>query len=306
MLPPAVETVSPSPFAGPALPIVLCALAGVATWLMLPRGEGKGLTFARVGAGMGVLAFATFAAMLINWAAVASGATAVYFWLFAAIAIVGSLRVITHRQPVYSAMYFVLTVFASAGLFVLLWAEFLAVALVIIYAGAILVTYTFVIMLASEASGDGLVSKAVGGTAPELEHDAKARSPLLACLGGFVTMGALLSVILNKAQTLAAHGPILPNDAGRVSGGLQQLGVYLFTHQAVSLQVAGLILTLAMVGALLIARKKVLILDADGERPAPPTQTAPHTPIDDNPHSISVYGETGPRTRRADRELAEL
>ena len=299
--------VGSSPFSGAALPLALCTLAGVATWLMLPRGAGRGLTYRRVGAGMGVLAFATFAAILINWAAVASGAATVYFWLFAAIAIVGSLRVITHPQPVYSAMYFVLTVFASAGLFVLLWAEFLAVALVIIYAGAILVTYTFVIMLASEATGEGLVSKAMGGTAPELEHDAKARSPLLACLAGFVTMGALLSVILNKGQALVPHGPILPNDAGRLSGGLQQLGVYLFTHQAVSLQVAGLILTLAMVGALLIARKRVLVLDAAGDRPAaPPTQTAPFTPIDDNPHSISVHGDTGPRTRRRDREMAEL
>lgn len=300
------SAVANSPFAGPALPLVLCTLAGFATWLMLPRGADRGQTFARVGAGMAVLVLAAFAVMLISWAAVASGATAVYFWLFAAIALAGSIRVITHRQPVYSAMYFVLTVFASAGLFVLLWAEFLAVALVIIYAGAILITYTFVIMLASEASGEGLVSKAVGGTAPELEHDVQARSPALACLAGFVTMGALLSVILTKGQTIAAHGAILPDDASKVSGGLQQLGVYLFTHQAVSLQIAGLILTLAMVGALLIARKKVLILDEQGELPPPPTQVAPHTPIDDNPHSISVHGETGPRTRRRDRELAEL
>lgn len=300
------SVVGSSPFSGAALPIALCTLAGVATWLMLPRGAGRGPALSRIGAGMGLLAFAAFAVMLMSWAAVASGATAVYFWLFAAVAIVGSLRVITHPQPVYSAMYFVLTVFASAGLFVLLWAEFLAVALVIIYAGAILVTYTFVIMLASEATGEGLVSKAVGGTAPELEHDVKARSPLLACLAGFVTMGALLSVILQKGQAMTAHGPILPNDAGRVGGGLQQLGVYLFTHQAVSLQLAGLILTLAMVGALLIARKRVLVLDDRGEQALPPTQVAPHTPIDDNPHSISVHGETGPRTRHRDRELAEL
>lgn len=303
---PTSAVVNSSPFVGGALPLALCTLAGVATWLLLPKGRvSRPLTY--VGSGMGLLAFGAFAVMLINWAAVASGATAVYFWLFAAIAIVGSLRVITHPQPVYSAMYFVLTVFASAGLFVLLWAEFLAVALVIIYAGAILVTYTFVIMLASEASGEGLVSKLTGGTASELDHDVRARSPILACLAGFITMGALLSAILSKAQALAAHGPILPNDAAKVTGGMQQLGVYLFTHQAVSLQLAGLILTLAMVGALLIARKRVLVLDdADAGPIVSETQVAPFTPVDDNPHSISVHGETGPRTRHRDRELAEL
>ena len=298
-----------SPFDGAALPLALCLIAGAATWLLLPKGKEGARTFAYIGTGMGVLALAAFFVILIQWAYVASGATAVYFWLFAGIAIVGSLRVITHPQPVYSAMYFVLTVFASAGLFVLMWAEFLATALVIIYAGAILVTYTFVIMLASEASGQGLVSRAMGGTAPEKDYDVKSRSPLLACLAGFVVMGSLLSVIFERAQIVIAHGPILPDDAGRVSGGMQQLGVYLFTHQAISLQVAGLILTLAMVGALLIARKRVLIVDEiDGvEKPvAGPVQIAPHTPIDDNPHSISVFGETGPRTRHRDRELAEL
>ena len=73
----------------------------------------------------------------------------VYFWIFSAIALVGAVRVVTHPRPVYSALYFVLTVFATAGLFVLLWAEFMAAALVLIYAGAILVTYVFVIMLAA-------------------------------------------------------------------------------------------------------------------------------------------------------------
>ena len=306
MQPPAADIVASSPFTEPVLPLALCTIAGVATWMLLPKGTSRRGPLPYIATGLAIIAFAAMFLLLIQWASVASGATAVYFWLFSAIALVGSLRVITHPQPVYSAMYFVMTVFASAGLFVLMWAEFLAAALVIIYAGAILVTYTFVIMLASEASGQGLVSKMTGGTAPELDLDVKSRSPLLACLGGFVTMAALLSVIFQKAQAIAPHGPIQPDASAIVSGGLQQLGVYLFTHQAISLQVAGLILTLAMVGALLIARKRVLIVDADAEVIAAPTQVAPHTPVDDNPHSISVHGETGPRTRRRDREMAEL
>jgi NADH-quinone oxidoreductase subunit J len=303
------QSTSGSPFGdyAPALPLALCVLAGAATWLLMPRPSGS-KTLNHVGAGLGIIAFGTFLVLLIQWAAVANGLTTVYFWVFAFIALAGSVRVITHPQPVYSSLFFVLTVFASAGLFVLMWAEFLAMALVIIYAGAILVTYTFVIMLASEASGEGIVSNLAGDrpdhSAEPMEHDVTPRSPLLACLGGFVTMGALLFVIFNKSQAIQSHGPLQPNDAARVSGNIQQLGVYLFTQQAIALELAGLILTLAMVGAMMIARKRVLL--SEEEHLTSGSQLDEYITGDDNPHSISVYGQTGPRTRKPDREMAEL
>src|SRR5687768_6717952 len=75
----------------------------------------------------------------------------IYFYVFSAIALGAGLRVISHQRPVYAALYFILTVIASAGLFVILSAEFLAFALIIVYAGAILITYLFVIMLATQA-----------------------------------------------------------------------------------------------------------------------------------------------------------
>ena len=283
--------------------LAIVTLAGVGTWLMLPRPR-ESRTLPAIGAGMSVIAFVATFLTLIQWAAVASNLTAVYYWLFSLIAIGSAIRVITHPQPVYSSLYFVLTVLASAGLFVLMWAEFLAAALVIIYAGAILVTYTFVIMLASEASGEGLINKLAGGKAPVMEHDVNARSPFLAVLGGFVTMGAMLLVIFNKAGSITRHGEITPDTAAKVDGNVQKLGAYLFTHQAVSLELAGLILTLAMVGAMMIARKRVLLSAEDDL--AGGIETAPGTPGDDNPHSIPVEGEPGPRTRRHDRELAEI
>src|SRR5688500_5995780 len=127
-----------------------------------------------------------------------------YFWIFSLIALGGAVRVVTHPRPVYSALYFVLTVFATAGLFILLWAEFMAAALVLIYAGAILVTYVFVIMLATQAAPttggpDGATTPARGGDgdgtptgptgAPRLaalaEYDAVSREPLVAAAVGF-------------------------------------------------------------------------------------------------------------------------
>src|SRR5439155_5658662 len=174
------------------------------------------------------------------------GGMSVFFWLFAAVAILGAVRVVTHPRPVYSALYFVLSVLATAGLFILLWAEFLAAALVIIYAGAILVTYVFVIMLATQSARPGAPQGAeVGGVA---EYDAVSREPILACAIGFTLMGVLLFVIFDRAPTNT------PNSAPATPianpGSVQAVGDYLFRNQLVNLELSGLILTIAMVGAI--------------------------------------------------------
>jgi NADH-quinone oxidoreductase subunit J len=228
-----------------------------------------------------------FGALLVRWAggSAAESQTGIYFWIFAAIALVGAVRVITHTRPVYSALYFVLTVFASAGLFVLMHAEFMAAALVLIYAGAILITYVFVIMLAAEAASSRVVS----------DHDTVSRDPVLCCATGFALMGVLLFVIFDKSQAVQRSGSI--GAAPPVlSGSTQQLGEYLFTNQSINLELAGLILTVAMVGAIVIARRRVagesieaLDLEETGQ-----VVLGPATPINDDPHSIPVYGTTNP------------
>ncbi len=209
-----------------------------------------------------------------------------YFWIFSGIAIFGAIRVVTHPQPVYSALYFVLTVFASAGLFLLLWAEFMAAALVLIYAGAILVTYVFVIMLASEAAQPGM------GTRNLTEHDRISRDPAIAAAVGFALMGVMLFVIFDKASEIKP----LPSEIQQtiVSGATQELGVFLFQKHLINVELAGLILTVSMVGAIVIARRKVIgdIVSSSGE-----VLIAPATPVDDNPHSIPVVGTRNPRQK---------
>jgi NADH:ubiquinone oxidoreductase subunit 6 (subunit J) len=295
-----------SPFAAPALTVALCVIAAVGTMIALP-GRSKTNALRIAGAGMMGIAFLTIAILLIVWAGKSLGSISyAYFWLFATVSLICAARVITHRLPVYSALYFVITVFSTAGLFVLMWAEFLAAALVIIYAGAILVTYTFVIMLASEASGKGMISKLAGGEADLPDHDGVAREPVVACLTGFGVLGVLLFAIFERAGGLASYGSIGDSPAMTQTGSIQDLAVYLFSEQLVSMQVAGLILTLAMVGAIMIARKRVMF--ADDERLAYEAETVvgPATPVDDNPHSITVSGEAGPRAKRPEPELASL
>jgi NADH-quinone oxidoreductase subunit J len=315
----------------PVVLMILCAAAGVATVMLLPSRREAPLR--KIG-GVALLAVGLiFAALLVRWTAgsAGGGGMGAYFWIFSAIALVGALRVITHTKPVYSALYFVLTVFATAGLFLLLWAEFMAVALVLIYAGAILVTYVFVIMLAAEAASPG------AGVHRVSETDAVSREPVLASAVGYLLMGVILFVIFDKASDLprasATNSDVTPalyamlatqdttsevftapttqptkwefpssaSVTPRVEGATQQLGAYLFRNQLVNLELAGLILTVAMVGALVIARKRVIVAPADDfGMPARATADVVHgpaTPIDDDPHSIPVYGTLNPRQK---------
>lgn len=329
----------------PVVILVMCLVAGVGTAMMLPSRRETPLR--KIGGVFVVGAGLIFAALLVRKAALSpGGGMGVYFWVFSAIALLGALRVVTHTRPVYSALYFVLTVFATAGLFILLWAEFMAAALVLIYAGAILVTYVFVIMLATSSAapatgtgasprhagtgGDGTSrgdAFAAAGEAPSplaglAEHDAVSREPLVAAAVGFALMGVLLFVVFDRASetvrplnrdpvTLremnsaalasvqrAAGVPGAPA-APPVEGATQRLGVYLFENHLVNLELAGLLLTVSMVGAIVIARRRIYTPEGAGAG-APAARNvfnAPMTPIDDNPHSIPVYGTDNPRQK---------
>jgi NADH-quinone oxidoreductase subunit J len=252
----------------------------------------------------------------------------VYFWIFSSIAVLAAVRVITHRKPVYSALYFVLTVMASAGLFVLMWAQFMAAALVLVYAGAILVTYVFVIMLAAEAhpqSGTGITMQQ-----RIIEYDAVSREPIVASAVGFALLGMVMFVVFDQAptdlgagasggqmsQAIAAaasqdpHTLETPSSEASVPeprsavpgfqpvGSTQRLGMYLFDTQRINLELAGLLLTVAMVGAIVIAHRKVVSVQPAVTKPLPSDLViGPATPIDDNPHSIPVYGTENPRQK---------
>ena len=292
----------PSPLAqtsiiAPALLFVLAVAAAAGTVMLLPARRES--TWRAIG---GVVLVASGIILAVQLGRVAAGVGA-YFWIFAAIAVWGAVRVITHSKPVYSALYFVLTVMASAGLFVLMWAQFMAAALVLIYAGAILITYVFVIMLASEATGGSSAASGPGMREQLAEHDAVSREPLGASAIGFALLGVLLFVIFDQPPSRIVPAPAdvpASTSAFIPVGATQQLGAYLFDKQLVNLELAGLILTVAMVGAIVIARKRVVnpeLPEAIGATAVAETLTAPMTPIDDNPHSIPVYGTENPRQK---------
>lgn len=287
----------------PLVILLLAIVAGVGTVLLLPGAREAAMR--RIGGALLIVSAIVLAAFLFRWAAGSpKGGMNAYFWIFSAIALIGAMRVITHSKPVYSALYFVLTVFATAGLFLLLWAEFMAAALVLIYAGAILVTYVFVIMLAAEATPTS------GPMAGMSEHDVNSRDPVLAAIIGLSLMAVLIFVVFDKASELPAPGtvavipPIRASDIASngqapdtiATGPTQQLGVYLFSNHLINLELAGLILTLAMIGAIVIARRRVIETPAIAAHETREV-VAPMTPIDDSPHSIPVVGTDNPRQK---------
>jgi NADH-quinone oxidoreductase subunit J len=209
------------------------AAGGFGVYLMMPRPQRS---MALVGGLFGVAALLGLLALVGSRLSGEAGAS-FYFYLFATIAVAGAARVVTHPKPVYSAIYFVLVVIAVAALLVLLHAEFLAVALVIIYAGDILVTYLFVIMLAQQPGSP--------------VYDRSAREPFAAVLAGFVLMGAVAGQA--SALNMGASAPAVPMDIGSTAA----MGALITTKYVVALEIAGILLLISMVGAIALSRKSV-------------------------------------------------
>jgi len=221
--------------------ILFLVLGAIGLFLAMPGGRGR---TARAGLILLAAAGATLIAAATRLLAPQPGLGV--FLGGALVALFAAVRVITHKRPVYSALYFVLLVVAVAALLVQMQAEFLAAALVIVYAGAILVTYIFVIMLAQQAR-----------PAP---YDLNARDPLLGCLAGFVLLWVMASQLLGGSA--AAQ---LPAGGASSAGTVEAVGTSLLTTYIVAVQLIGLLLLAALVGAIAIARRRPVEPAREGE-----------------------------------------
>lgn len=209
-------------FISPIVLYLVCVLGAAGLALALPRRGSKVVALGGVLlAGAAGLAAVSMGSRLPSGAGAGEGGPGFFFYVFAVIALVATARVITHPRPVYSAMYFILTVIASSGLYLLLGAEFMAFALVIIYAGAILITYLFVIMLATQADS--------GTRQDELDDtDAVAREPVVGAVLGFVLLGLVSTMLFRGIGSLPAPDPafepdaVLANVPGKVERALRQ------------------------------------------------------------------------------------
>jgi len=237
----------------PVILYLLLALGGVGVWLALPR---RGTSPQLVG-GL-VAAIAAGLIVLILSLNARDRIPNFYFYLFSVLSLGAALRVISHPRPVYAALYFILTILASSGLFVILAAEFLALALVIVYAGAILITYLFVIMLATQAPTEEQ-------TEVLAEYDAQSREPLAATFVGFLLLAVLTTMLFGGVNELRpSPAPVGTQVAAAVLNqppeavqNIEGVAVSLLRDHPGLIEIAGIILLMAMLGAVVLARKQV-------------------------------------------------
>jgi NADH-quinone oxidoreductase subunit J len=162
----------------------------------------------------------------------------VLFYIFATCTVLAAIAVVSAKSPMSSAMALVATFFFLAGLYVLLWAHTVAVLQVLVYAGAVMVLFLFVIMLLS------------------LESAPHSRPTLGRVAGGLGTFGLLtvLVVVLSRLQ----HIETIPGPAARASfGTLRKLGEILYTQWLLPFEALSLLLLVAMVGAVVVAKARI-------------------------------------------------
>ena len=163
----------------------------------------------------------------------------VIFYLFAAIAVIAALGVVVLRNPVYNALCLAVVFVSLAGLYVLLSAPFLAAAQVMIYAGAILILFVFVIMLLSPSQE------------PE-KGEMKWQRPLAVIFG--VVLVAQLALVVALAVLPSARGTYTPERIAQI-GSTQAVGASLFTDFLLPFEITSLLLLVAMVGVIVLAKK---------------------------------------------------
>jgi NADH-quinone oxidoreductase subunit J len=164
----------------------------------------------------------------------------VFFYLFATFTLICGLLVIANpfsRNPVTSAMFLVLTIVGMAGLFVLLHAFFLAAVQVLVYAGAVMVLFLFVIMLL------------------DLKEEEHRRIKAFGLVTGSLSVLAVLGIILKTFLFDSNPGSNLP--APTFEGSTPLLGRVLFTDYLLPFEILSLLLLVAMVGVILLSKKEI-------------------------------------------------
>jgi NADH-quinone oxidoreductase subunit J len=210
--------------------------------------------------------------------AAAGGNTAevVLFWVFAVLALGAAIAVVTMRNIVHGALMLVLNLLAVAGLYLTLESAFLSVIQVLVYAGAIMVLFLFVIML-------------LGVHRDDLYLETRRRNQVLAVVGGAFLAGALLfgfvgpytgeASICGTGATATADGQpcvgLADAKADDDEAGVAFLGERMFTRYTLPFELSALLLTVATIGAVLLARRRDLAPEDEEPAYVTPSGDAP-------------------------------
>jgi NADH-quinone oxidoreductase subunit J len=231
----------------PFSPGVLLAAGVTATaaslWLLLPRGHGgrRERTARWLGTIFGLAALVAFITTGRRLGGLGDEAV---FLIVSLVAVVSAAATVVSRSPVYAAIWFALSLAGVAGVLLVLGAQFLGVATIVVYAGAILVMFLFVLMLAQPS---GMAS-----------YDRVSNEPLLAAVAGAVLLGLLsLSIGRLSAGDEATSTDVTPAVAVDTlqADHVARLGGELFGRHLVAIEAAGVLLLIALVGSIAIVAR---------------------------------------------------
>ena len=161
------------------------------------------------------------------------------FYLFALLTLLCGFLVVANpfsRNPVTSAMFLVLTIVSMAGLFVLLHAFFIAAVQVLVYAGAVMVLFLFVIMLL------------------DLREEQRRKINKFGWVTGLISVGAILTIFIQAIFESRAPGGLTPP---ALEGATQPLGKMLFNDYLLPFEILSVLLLVAMVGVILLSKKEL-------------------------------------------------
>lgn len=168
------------------------------------------------------------------------------FYVFAVVLLFAAFRVITARNPVYAALFLVLTFFQAAGIWLLLRAEFLAITLVLVYVGAVMVLFLFVVMML-DINVDAL-------RAGFWKH-----FPIAASVGALIALE--MAAVLMGGFRASEEPRALPGAAAAAQAGVQysntkELGKLLYTEYLYPLEIAAVILLVAIIAAIALTLRR--------------------------------------------------
>ena len=239
--------------------LIPLGLGWLAVWWLMPAAKQR----PRILGGLAALAAVLMMQMMLLPPAgepVRNG----LFFLFAASAIVSAGLMITDRSPVYSALWFAVVTLAVCGLFLLNSAPFLAAATIIVYAGAIIVTFLFVIMLAQQSGSTASYDQQPFQPAiASLEHSSCWERCCSHCRNGVESMARMSATMRGPGQFVMVPAGITPNPLSQAPadnpheiGSLRVLGRSLFGDYLFAVELAGTILLIATIGAIAIAPRR--------------------------------------------------
>jgi NADH-quinone oxidoreductase subunit J len=162
------------------------------------------------------------------------------FYLFSAVMLFAALRVITSRNPVHAALYLVLAFFQASGIWMLLKAEFLSITLVLVYVGAVMVLFLFVVMM-------------IDINLDALKKDFWKHFPLAAFIGAVLAL-ELASVLMGgfRSSQIVVDSAV----SGAPVSNTRDLGVLLYTEYLYPLEIAAVILLVAIVSAIALTMRE--------------------------------------------------